>query len=415
MPRRRRASNGRSSIYQDDRGWNGWVSLGVDQQTGRPVRKHVRGRTEREVLDKVRDLERGRDEGTPDFGDAMTVADWLTHWLELINLSRKPSTYTCHELNCRLHLVPELGQIQLRRLRTEHVERALQRLTDHRERHYGQPLGGHAKASVHRTLRAALNEALRRGRIASNPARHARMERPVEVEVRPLDRDEIKRILDAATGRRNGARYTVALALGLRQSEALGLRWRDVDLEQGTLTVRETLTRRRWRHGCQDPASCGSPRNCPRRTRLAQTDTPKSARGRRTLPLDGRLVEALRAHRRTQASERLAAGELWHDAGWVFANHTGGPLQHRNDYRDWQTLLAEAGARKVRLHDARHTNATMLLMQGVDPRTVMDMLGWSQVSMATRYQHVVPELRRDAARRVGDSIWAEAREDPATG
>jgi site-specific recombinase XerD len=93
------------------------------------------------------------------------------------------------------------------------------------------------------------------------------------------------------------------------------------------------------------------------------------------------------------------------DQDWVFANQLGGPIEHRNDLREWKTVLAEAQVRNVRLHDARHTYATTLLASGIDQRIVIDMLGWSRVSMTERYQHVVPEMRREAARQAENKIW----------
>ena len=93
--------------------------------------------------------------------------------------------------------------------------------------------------------------------------------------------------------------------------------------------------------------------------------------------------------------------------GLVFCQPDGRPLDPRGDLRQWKRLLAKAGVRDARLHDARHTAATMLLVQGVDPRTVMDLLGWSQIAMTRRYQHVVGELRTEAAKRMGDLLWGD--------
>ena len=132
---------------------------------------------------------------------------------------------------------------------------------------------------------------------------------------------------------------------------------------------------------------------------------PKSRAGRRTIALPQPLVQALRDHRRTQREQRFAAGPLWVDHDLVFCQPNGRPIDPRADLRDWKRLLTRAGVRDARLHDARHTAATLLLVQGVDPRTVMDLLGWSQVAMTHRYQHVVTELRAEAARRVGLALW----------
>jgi integrase len=133
---------------------------------------------------------------------------------------------------------------------------------------------------------------------------------------------------------------------------------------------------------------------------------PKSTAGRRVVALPAPLIEALRAHRAAQLEERLRAGSEWqNDQGLVFTQSNGRPIDPRADNRAWKSLLREAGVRDARLHDARHTAATLLLLQGVSTRVVMEILGHSQISMTARYQHVLPEATRDAADRMGQVLW----------
>jgi len=133
---------------------------------------------------------------------------------------------------------------------------------------------------------------------------------------------------------------------------------------------------------------------------------PKSRAGRRSISLPGPLVEALRTHRATQLEERLRAGSEWQDHGLVFAQPNGRPVDPRGDYKAWLALLSKAGVRRARLHDARHTAATLLLSQGVPARVAMDILGHSAISLTLgTYSHVLPELHQDAAERVGMALW----------
>ena len=193
-------------------------------------------------------------------------------------------------------------------------------------------------------------------------------------------------MLDAARDHRNAARWSVALALGLRQGEALGLTWDAVDLDVGTLTVRQALQRQPGKG-------------------LVFVQ-PKSRAGRRTVALPGPLRDALRAHRTAQLAERMAAGSVWRDNDLVFCQENGAPIDPRSDHRAWRSLLAEAGVRPARLHDARHTAATLLLQQGVPARVAMEILGHSQISLTLgTYSHVAPELAEDAARRMGEALW----------
>ena len=245
---------------------------------------------------------------------------------------------------------------------------------------------------MHRILSRALKVALRRGRVARNVATLVDAPSVHRAEVQPLTAADARRILATATGTRNAARWSVALALGLRQGEALGLSWEDVDLEAGTLTVRKALQRQ----------SGGG----------LVLVRPKSAAGRRTMVLPAPLATALRRQRSAQISERLAAGSRWVDTDLIFTTPHGSPVDPRNDYRAWRSLLEQAGVRPARLHDARHTAATLLLAQGVPARVAMQILGHSQITLTLgTYSHVVPELAHDAARRMAHVLWAE----PGTG
>jgi integrase len=136
----------------------------------------------------------------------------------------------------------------------------------------------------------------------------------------------------------------------------------------------------------------------------------KSRAGRRTIGLPPPLVAPLRKHRADQEAERVAARQLWSEEGWVFATRTGGPINPNTDYHEWKDLLKAAGLREARLHDARHTAATVLLILGQPERTVMSLMGWSSAGMATRYQHLTDGIRTEVAAQVGDLIW-EARSD----
>lgn len=212
-----------------------------------------------------------------------------------------------------------------------------------------------------------------------------------------------------AGGRRNGVRFALALTLGLCQGEALGLQWRALDTEAGTITIRRAIQRHTWRHGCE--IACGRKRgaDCPARHSggLVIVDT-KSRAGRRTIGLPAPLVTLLKIHRRVQEQERANAADLWEEGGWIFAQPTSRPVDPRADYEEWRDLLTDAKVRAARLHDARHTAATMLLVLKVPTRAVM---GWSQASMATRYQHVPTEVLTGIADLVGGLLWQTMQQE----
>jgi integrase len=379
--RKGRTSNGESSIYQGADGrWHGWVSMGK-KENGARDRRHVAAATRPEVVIKVRELEAKRDAGIVlDVGAGnLTVGAWLQHWVDTIAARKvKVSTLTRYRQLIVNQIAPGIGHHRLDRLQPEHVEQLYSKLEE--------TLAPATVLQAHRVLSKALKVAVQRGKITRNVAALVDAPSVEHHEVEPLTAGETRRVLAAAQGRRNAARWSVALALGLRQGEALGLTWDAVDLDAGTLTVRQALQRQPGRG-------------------LVMVQ-PKSRAGRRTIKLPDPLRDALRAHRTAQVTERLAAGSAWEDHGLVFAQPNGRPIDLRGDHRAWRALLTEAKVHPARLHDARHTAATLLLQQGVPARVVMEVLGHSQISLTLgTYSHVVPELAEDAARRMGEALW----------
>jgi integrase len=200
------------------------------------------------------------------------------------------------------------------------------------------------------------------------------------------------------------------LALGLRQGEALGLRWTDVDLDEARLVIRVRLFHPPWQHGCSNtegqPTCHKDPGRCPDRFGGRPVLMPvKSKAGRRTLSLPFPLVDQLRRQSASQAAERLRAGSRWQNHGLVFAREDGTPIRKETDSAEWHRILRLAGVRQGRLHDARHTAATLLLAQGVPAGIAMRLLGHADTRMTARYQHVFEEASRAAADQIAVALW----------
>jgi integrase len=328
--------------------------------------------------------------------------EWMTTWVRGRELELRPWTLAGHRSDLR-HISASIGHVRIDQLVAEDIEQLWRYMRD-------SGLSGGTVAHARRTLSAALATAVKRGRIPRNPVAAASTPRYTPAEVVPFAFAEVQAILAAAATKDcHLARWTLALGFGLRQGEALGLQWHDVDFEAGTLAIRRSLCVRTWQHGCGN--TCGRNRgaDCPSRHSggLVAAET-KTSSAVRTLSLPPPLLNQLCAGRAVQAAERLAAGELWQPGpggGWVFASSLGRPLHPAADWRAWKELLSSAGVRDARLHDARHSAATSMLVLGLDARTVMGLLGWSQLSLTQRYQHLVPELRQEAARRIGEHLW----------
>lgn len=173
----------------------------------------------------------------------------------------------------------------------------------------------------------------------------------------------------------------LALLMGMRRGELLGLRWEDVDLDRGTLAVRGTLT-----------GGKGG---------MSLVGTPETAAGRRSIALPASWLAALRRHRARRAADRLRLGPAWADCGGVFANDAGGALHINTLVGRFQRLIAAANVPTFRLHDLRHTSATLMPANGEHPKAVQEWLGHADIAMTMRYSHVSPGMQRAAADRLG--------------
>lgn len=446
MPRQKRAAgtrapNGASTIYLGNDGkWHGRVTVGV-KDDGSPDRRHIERKTESEVITAVRKLERERDNGSVrKIGRTMTVEAWLMHWLE--NVARpsvKYKSYRAYKTAVDQHLKPGLGKHRIDKVAPEHFEKLYARIIAAGAR----PATAH---QVHRTARTALGEALRRGHIVRNPVALAKSPRIDDEEIEPFEIEEIQRLMKTALSRRNGVRYIIALAVGTRQGETIGLKWKRFNRKTGLLNIVRQLQRQTWEHGCADPHMCGAKyhkttpckEECKRHQRACPAPCPpdctsharwcpqrhggglvdadvKSRAGRRGIVLPAQLCELLEQHRAAQARERAHAGSLWEDGDWMFAQPNGRPIDPTMDRNEWKRLLTDAGVRNARLHDARHTAATVLLLLGVSERAAMELMGWSHSSMAKRYQHVTAVLRQDIATRLNGFLWGPTETETETG
>ncbi|SNR29119.1 Site-specific recombinase XerD [Haloechinothrix alba] len=415
MARRKRTDNTRNpsgvgSFYYSEKDgyYHARVTVGI-RDDGTPDRRHVMRKNEADAHEAYRKLLDMRDKGTvrkP--GRPWKVKDWLTHWVENIAAPTvRRNTLVGYRAAVYGYLIPGIGAHRLDRLQPEHLESLYRKLATTTGKH-GKTLRPATIHQAHRTVRTALGEAVRRGHLTGNPAQVARPPRVPDEEITPFTKEEAQQILKACHSRRNGARFILALTLGLRKGEALGLQWRDIDYEGRTITVRRSLQPVKWQHGCSENDPCGRRHagHCPQRHGggvIAQEV--KSRAGRRTVGVPAQVVATLREHEHNQQLERAQAGDLWHDEDWVFTNRLGRPVHPRSDHKEWKDLLNDAGVRDARLHDARHTAATMLLVLGVPSRAVMDVMGWSHIGMTTRYQHITSELSTSIADKMGGLFW----------
>jgi len=379
MPAKRRG-HGEGTIYQRADGrWCAALTVGRDAR-GRLRRVYIYGKTRREVQEELTKKLREHQQGMPVDPTRQTVGQFLQAWLEdCMRGSVRPTTLENYRYVIR-HLEPIAG-IQLAKLTPQHIQHLYRQKQD----------AGLTRMVVlmHAVLHKALGQAVRWCLIPRNPADAVERPRMPKKEFRALTSEEAARLLEAAREDRLHALWVLAVTTGMRLGELLGLRWEDVDLERGTVTVRRQL---QWLEG--EPTF----------------PEPKSARSRRTIALPGLAVAALREHRKRQLEWRLRLGEVWQDHGLVFTTEIGTPLHPSNvRQRHFHPLLERAGLPRIRFHDLRHTCATLLLAQGVHPKLVQEQLGHSQISVTLdTYSHVTAPMMREAAAKM-DAILTAAR------
>jgi integrase len=374
-PQRRRRSQGEGSVFRRGDGkWRGVLDLGwID---GKRTRRWVFGATEREVLAKLAELQEAQRRGQNLSAPRYTFGQWLDEWLSVKRRQgTRASTLRGYEWLIRQHVRPGLGGIRLDKLTPTDIRHLVERKAE-------SGLSAQSVRLMHALIRNALADAEREELVHRNVAKQVRPPVTRRDEVRVLTVEDARRLVGVIRGDRFEALWVCALTLGLRKGELLGLRWSDIDFGDATLTIRQALQR------------AGG--------RLVLVE-PKTARSRRLVPVPPPTLAALRAHRRRQKADQLAAGPAWRDSGLVFTTHLGGPLEPRNVNRSWYAIRSRAGLTAFRLHDLRHSCASFMLAAGASPRTVMKTLGHSQIGLTMNtYTHVLPEIERaaiDAAAR----------------
>lgn len=371
--------NGEGSISRRKGG--GWMGQYVVHTAEGRKRRTVYGQTRAEVAKKLAKALSQREDGLVFDAGNLKVGEYLERWLkDSVEGNVRSRTLSNYQMQVRRHIVPALGSIKLKALSPAHVQGLYRQKLD----------SGLAPASVryiHAVLHRALKQALRWGLVPRNVSEAVDLPKLVNEEVDALLPEEARAFLEAACGDRFEALYVAAVTTGMRRGELLGLRWSDVTLD-GTATLRVARQLQRMRDG----------------SRL-QFVPPKSGKGR-TIRLPLRTVEALKAHRARQAEEKLKAGSLYQDGGLVFATEIGTPLEPSNiDWRSFKPLLKKAGLPDMRFHDLRHTCATVLLTEGVNPKFVQELLGHADIGLTLgTYSHFLPSMGDQTANAMENAL-----------
>jgi integrase len=331
-----------------------------------------------------------RGQGTYVPPSVMTVGEWLAIWLEQARDRLKLSSWASYEKNVRVHIVPVLGQVRLQELTTHQVDQfyvSLRHSGRATKRGKGDPLAPRTVKYVHTILSAALDDAVAKGLLVRNPVKVATSPRDTTTSAtwrRTWTAKELADFLAGVQDHRLGPVFSFLALTGCRRGEALGLRWRDVDLAGRRAVIRQQI----GKVGGQ----------------VVETDSTKGGSGR-SIALDPGLVALLESHRARQDGARALLGPGYEDRDLVFANEDGSVLYPEGLSRVFVAQASRLGLRRIRLHDLRHTWATLALQNGVHPRVVQERLGHANITITLQtYSHVIPTMHDQAADLVAGVI-----------
>ncbi|MEV6746300.1 tyrosine-type recombinase/integrase [Streptomyces sp. NPDC051080] len=400
---RRVRANGDGTVYQrKDSRWEAAGYVLAPGNTRRRVR--VYGTTRKEALAKLTEKIAASNRGLPIPSAQGSLAAYLTYWLDAVAVHQlRENTHTRYTAVARLYLVPGLGKRKLAKLTAKDVRTWLNQLritcqccTRGLDTARDEPLCCAAGkccskrlspltlAYVHSVLKSALEHAVRE-EIPRNVARNVRTGTPRPRRFEPLTAVEARTFLTTTSGHRLQALFELALHTGLRKGELLGLRWEDLDLAGGTASIRRTLQR----------TNSSGLTALPTKTKSSE----------RRIALPTRCLRSLEQHRDRQLQEREVAGTGWKDSGYVFTRPDGEPVEGSTLTRHFNALLRRARLRRIRLHDLRHSAATLLLEQGVELVVIKELLGHAHIGVtATVYAHVRLRLQRDAIDLLGHAL-----------
>lgn len=368
------------------------VYEGIDPTTQKARHRwYAGGRTRKEAQRVLTDHIKRQHDGDYQAPDRITLGMYLTdRWLPTKRSQLRPSTFDSYRRNIHNHVIPRLGAIPLQRLTAEDLDRFYaDLLSSGRLNGKGGGLSAKSVRYIHSILRKAIADAHRKGTIVRNVADVADPPKPSasakKSEMRAWTPEQLRQFLDEIADHRLVAAYFLAANTGMRRGEVLGLRWQDVDLDRGRLSVQQALV------------------NIAYELHVSDVKTQSS---RRVVDLDERTVAVLRSWRKRQLEEQILVGRRADEGALVFSQPDGAPVHPDHFSQVFERHVAKSDLPRIRLHDLRHTHATILLQAGVPVKVVSERLGHSSPAFTmTVYQHVLPGMQADAAAAFSAAVF----------
>jgi integrase len=364
------------------------ITIGRDPTTGKLKRAYFYGKTRQDAAEQLTRALSDLGRGLFVAPHKLSVGEWLNTWLrEYKQPEVRPLTFDNYERVIRCHLIPALGHLPLQELRPDHIQHF------YNEKLQAGLTPGTIRG-IHVVLHGALKQAVKHQLALRNVTEATAPPRLKRCPIQPLSLSELGKFFKAIEQDQLFPAILLNFGTGLRRGELLGLRWKDIDLEAGLVHVRQKLARVRI-HGVSEN---------DKKTQLI-FQQPKTEQSRRTIPIPPDIVDALKKHKARQAQEKLLMGQAYEDQDLVFCWANGRPLEPVGFYRRFVRLVQKAGLPHHRVHDVRHTFATLMLELGESPKTVQTMLGHASITTTLDiYSHVSLELEKRAAAKLSDAF-----------
>jgi len=371
--------NGKDYTY-----WEARYTVGYNPGTGKQIQKSITGKTQGEVAKKLKEATAALDAGTYIAPNKTTVAQWMDTWQAEYLGSVKSSTISSYEATIKNHIKPCLGSIKLESPTTQDIQEfynARQKGDESRK-----PLAPKTIKNIHGVLHKALQQAMLNGLIRNNPADPCVLPRRPKQKVKPLNEEQITRLIKALKGHKYENLILTTLFTGLREGEVCGLQWDCVNLETGTILVDKQLQ---------------SLRKTVRGNRDKYALVPTKNGKERYLTIAPFVVELLKKEKAKQDANREYCEDLYEESGLVFTDESGHRITPQAAYRAFKLVVTELGMSNVRFHDLRHSYAVASLRSGDDVKTVQENLGHATAAFTLdTYGHVTEQMKTESANRM---------------
>ena len=373
--------NGQQYTY-----WEARITTGRDPGTGRQIQRSFTGKTQKEVREKMQAAAVEINESTYQEPNKITLDAWLDIWAEEYLGDVKPFTVASYKTQIRVHIKPALGAVKLSSLAAHDIQRFYNNLA--KPRGDSPALSAKTIKNMHGVLHRALQQAVENQYIKVNPSAVCKLPRVIKKELKPLDEKQIADFLKAIKGHRYETFYTVTLFTGMREGEAIGLKWDCVDFKAGTIRIDKQLQREKKKGG-------------------QYVFAPLKNDKARTIKSAPWVMQLLKQHRSEQIQQRFKACELWGNSGLVFTDELGHHLATHTIYTNFKKIAAAIGCPELRVHDLRHSYAVASIRAGDDIKTAQSNLGHATAAFTLDvYGHITEQMQQASAERMEGFINA---------